>query len=69
MAGLVGARHGALRRFGHVAPDRSDFAWNRFETTYGLGFRFHSNDAFVGRLDLAFSPEGFIPLLRFVYVF
>jgi hypothetical protein len=54
---------------GKVAHDRSDLDLNNLETTYGLGFRFHSNSAFVGRLDLAFSPEGFIPLLRFVYVF
>ena len=45
----------------------SDF--NNLEASYGLGFRFHANDAFVGRLDLAFSREGFIPFLSFVYVF
>ena len=39
------------------------------EVGYGVGFRFHSNRAFVGRLDLAFSREGFVPLLRFEHVF
>ena len=37
--------------------------------TYGVGFRIHSNSAFVARLDLAFSREGFIPLLRFEHAF
>jgi len=37
--------------------------------SYGVGFRVHSNDAFVARLDLAVSREGFIPLLRFEHVF
>jgi hypothetical protein len=54
---------------GKVAYDRSDLDLNNLEASYGLGFRFHSNDAFVGRLDLAFSREGFIPFLSFVYVF
>lgn len=54
---------------GKVAHDRSDLDLNDLEASYGLGFRFHSNDSFVGRLDLAFSRDGFIPLLRFVYVF
>jgi len=34
-----------------------------------VGLRVHSNSAFVARLDLAFSREGFIPLLRFEHVF
>ena len=54
---------------GKVEHDRSDLDFNDLETSYGFGFRFHSNDSFVGRLDFAFSPDGFIPLLRFVYVF
>jgi outer membrane protein assembly factor BamA len=54
---------------GKVAYDRSELDFNNLEASYGLGFRFHSNDAFVGRLDLAFSREGFIPFLSFVYVF
>ena len=39
------------------------------EVSYGVGFRFHSNSALVGRFDLAFSREGFVPLLRFEHVF
>ncbi|HXV63615.1 MAG TPA: BamA/TamA family outer membrane protein [Vicinamibacteria bacterium] len=54
---------------GKVAYDRDDLDFNDLEASYGLGFRFHSNDAFTGRLDLAFSREGFIPFLSFVYVF
>ena len=54
---------------GTVASTRSQLTLNSMETTYGVGFRFHSNRAFVGRLDLAFSREGFIPLLRFDHVF
>ncbi|MGE0815341.1 MAG: BamA/TamA family outer membrane protein [Vicinamibacterales bacterium] len=37
--------------------------------SYGVGLRLHSNSALVTRLDLAFSREGFIPLLRFEHVF
>ena len=40
-----------------------------FDVSYGVGFRIHSNSAFVARLDLAFSREGFIPLLRFEHAF
>lgn len=54
---------------GAVAPTRKAFALRDAEVSYGIGFRFHSNRAFVGRLDLAFSREGFIPLLRFDHVF
>ena len=54
---------------GMVAPTRRDFSFRETEVGYGIGFRFHSNSAFVGRLDLAFSREGFVPLLRFEHVF
>ena len=54
---------------GTVAPKRRDLSVGNMDVTYGLGFRFHSNSAVVGRLDLAFSREGFIPLLRFEHVF
>ena len=54
---------------GTVAPTRSDLTLRDIEVAYGIGFRFHSNSAFVARLDLAFSREGFIPLLRFEHVF
>jgi hypothetical protein len=52
-----------------VAPSRQDLSLGAMEVSYGVGFRFHSNSALVGRLDLAFSKEGFIPLLRFEHVF
>ena len=55
---------------GNVGPDRSSvFTLRDLDVTYGVGFRVHSNRAFVARLDLAFSREGFIPLLRFDHVF
>ncbi len=54
---------------GMVAPSRRSLSVRETEVSYGIGFRFHSNSAFVGRLDLAFSREGFVPLLRFEHVF
>ncbi|MFQ5789449.1 MAG: BamA/TamA family outer membrane protein [Acidobacteriota bacterium] len=54
---------------GKVAFDRSDLDLSDLDVSYGIGFRFHSNSAFVVRLDLAFSREGFVPLLRFEHVF
>jgi len=54
---------------GTVAFDRRDLTLHDLDVSYGFGFRVHSNSAFVARLDLAFSREGFIPLLRFEHVF
>lgn len=54
---------------GMVAHDRRDFRLRDLDVSYGVGFRLHSNRAFVARLDLAFSKEGFIPLLRFEHAF
>lgn len=54
---------------GQVAPTRRAMTLSGMEATYGIGFRIHSNKAFVSRLDLAFSREGFLPLLRFEHVF
>ena len=54
---------------GQVAADRRDFSFRDLDVSYGIGFRVHSNRAFVTRLDLAKSREGFIPLLRFEHVF
>jgi len=54
---------------GTVAANRRDLSFSDMDVSYGVGFRFHSNSAVVGRLDLAFSREGFIPLLRFEHVF
>ena len=54
---------------GTVAARRTDLSLRDLDVSYGVGFRVHSNDAFVARLDLAFSREGFIPLLRFEHVF
>jgi len=54
---------------GTVAPSRQDLSLGNMDVSYGVGFRFHSNSALVGRLDLAFSKEGFVPLLRFEHVF
>jgi surface antigen Omp85-like protein len=54
---------------GKVAAERRDLNLRDLDVSYGVGFRFHSNSAFVARLDLAFSREGFIPLLRFEHAF
>jgi hypothetical protein len=54
---------------GTVAARRQDLSLSAMDVSYGIGFRFHSNSAVVGRLDLAFSREGFVPLLRFEHVF
>jgi outer membrane protein assembly factor BamA len=54
---------------GTVAPTRRDLSLSDMDVTYGIGFRLHSNSAVVARLDLAFSREGFVPLLRFEHVF
>lgn len=54
---------------GKVAADRGDLNLRDLAASYGVGLRVHSNSAFVARLDLAFSREGFIPLLRFEHVF
>jgi len=54
---------------GKVAAERSDLDFDNLEASYGLGFRFHSTDAVSLRFDLAFSREGFIPLLRYTHVF
>ena len=54
---------------GKVAANRRDLSFGDLDVSYGIGFRFHSNSAFVARLDLARSREGFIPLLRFEHVF
>ena len=54
---------------GTVAPTRRGLAISDMKVSYGFGLRFHSNSAVVARFDLAFSPEGFVPLLRFEHVF
>lgn len=54
---------------GQVFNQLQSFAFDRFDYSYGLGFRLHSNSAFLARLDLAFSREGFVPLLGFRYGF
>lgn len=54
---------------GTVAPERRSLNLRDVAVSYGVGLRLHSNDAFVARLDFAFSREGFIPFLRFDHVF
>jgi len=54
---------------GTVAPTLGDLRLKDLDISYGIGFRIHSNRAFVARLDLARGREGFIPLLRFDHVF
>jgi len=54
---------------GHVAADRSALNLRDLEVAYGLGFRLHSDDRFLARLDLAYGREGFMPILGFTYGF
>ena len=54
---------------GKVAAERKDIDFHNLESSYGLGFRFHSTKSVSFRFDLAFSREGFIPFLRYTHVF
>jgi hypothetical protein len=54
---------------GQVFDRMKTFAADRFDYAYGVGFRLHGNDKFLARLDLAYSREGFIPVLGFKYGF
>ena len=54
---------------GQVMNRLRDLEIGSFETTYGIGFRLHSNSAFLARLDLAYGREGFMPYLGFKYGF
>jgi hypothetical protein len=54
---------------GQVAAHRSDLSLRNFDVTYGIGFRLHSNEHFIARLDLARGREGFHPILGFKYGF
>ena len=54
---------------GKVTFDHADLHFKDLEASYGIGFRFHSPEVLLLRLDLAFSREEFIPLLRYNYVF
>jgi outer membrane protein assembly factor BamA len=54
---------------GKVAARRSDIDLSDWELGYGMGFRFHSKKAFSVRLDLGFSREGFIPMIRAEHIF
>lgn len=54
---------------GTVASRTSQLRLRDVEVSYGVGLRLYSKRAFVARLDLAFSREGFIPLMRFDHVF
>ena len=54
---------------GQVAHQLRDLKAAHFDVAYGIGFRLHSNSAFLARLDLAYSREGFMPILGFKYGF
>lgn len=54
---------------GTVAPRVDQLRVRDVQVSYGVGLRLHANARFLARLDLAFSREGFIPLLRFDHVF
>ncbi len=48
---------------GKVAARTADLDFNGMRHDYGVGFRFHSPDTTVLRIDVARSPEG----TRFVF--
>jgi outer membrane protein assembly factor BamA len=54
---------------GQVAAHRARLSLDRFEVSYGIGFRLHSDDNFMARLDIARSREGIHPILGFRYGF
>ena len=54
---------------GKVASRRADIDLSDWEVGYGIGFRFHSKEAFTIRLHLGFSREGFVPMIRGEHVF
>ncbi len=54
---------------GKVASRRADIDFSDWELGYCLGFHFHDSKDFTIRLDLAFSREAFIPLIRVEHVF
>jgi outer membrane protein assembly factor BamA len=54
---------------GKVAARRSDINLKDLESTYGIGFRFHTRKAFTFRLDLAHSREGFLPIFSAHHAF
>lgn len=45
---------------GQVQPDKDRFRWREFETSYGIGARFHTPMANVLRLEIARSREGWV---------
>lgn len=54
---------------GKVAPRRAEIDFSDWQFSGGLGFRIHTKEAFVYRLDIAFSRERLIPLFRAAVVF
>jgi hypothetical protein len=54
---------------GKVASRRAEINFSNWEYAGGLGFRLHTKQSFVYRLDVAFSRERLIPLFRSSVVF
>ena len=54
---------------GRVFHDWRDIGFGDLERYYGFGFRFHSQNAVVLRIDTGFSREGFQVWLKFNNVF
>jgi outer membrane protein assembly factor BamA len=54
---------------GKVASRRAEIDFSNWQFAGGMGFRIHNKEAFVYRLDVAFSRERLIPLFRASVVF
>jgi outer membrane protein assembly factor BamA len=54
---------------GKVASRRDEINFKNWQYSGGVGFRIHTKEAFVYRLDVAFSRERLIPLFRAAVVF
>jgi hypothetical protein len=54
---------------GKVAARRDDIDFRDWEFSGGVGFRIHTKESFVYRLDVAFSRERLIPMFRASVVF
>lgn len=54
---------------GKVASRRAEIDFSDWEYSGGMGFRLHTRESFVYRLDVAFSRERLIPMFRASVVF
>jgi outer membrane protein assembly factor BamA len=50
--------------FGKVGPQLSDLGFSHLKSSYGVGFRVHTRQATVGRVDVGHSVEGWRVILK-----